>query len=106
MLKWLRRVWAEHQRIKSLPPKEIRVLTVLWAEGDPVHSWEIIERAELWLGFLAIGHTTLREMECAGLVCHETRPDVLGIRGGRPSYHYFITDKGREYLDEWRGKAA
>lgn len=98
MLSWIRKQWAERQRRRRLPPKPIRVLRLLEAEGIAVQGWHLIERAELRLGF-AIGYTTLREMMEQGLIAQEERPDVLGERGGRPAFFYSITDAGREYLE-------
>lgn len=105
MLSWARALWAERQRRRRLPPKPIRVLRLLEAEGAPVKGWDIIERAELRLGF-AIGYTTLREMTEEGSIVVEQRPDVLGVRGGRPAFYYAITDQGRERLAAFERQAT
>lgn len=97
MLGWIRKVWSELQRRRRLPPKPIRVLRLLVAEGAPIQGWRLIERAELRLGF-ASGYTTIREMVEAGLLACEVRRAVLDQRGGRPAFYYAVTDAGRAHL--------
>lgn len=89
----LARAWA--RCLAALPArKRRRTLEHLSRATEPVQGMRLIRDAAL-----GTGYAMLWELERAGLITREERPDTSGVRGGRPSFWYSITAAGRQWLE-------